>query len=58
MQISWCKDESYTELTTNLLDLVQKWLAECSTKEEVLEKLVIEQFLNHTPEDVRVWVRE
>ena len=53
-----CKDESYTELTTNLLDLVQKWLAECLTKEEVLEKLAIEQFLNHAPEDVRVWVQE
>ena len=49
-----CKDESYIELTTSVLDLVQKWLAECSTKEEVLEKLAIEQFLNHAPEDVRV----
>ena len=40
------------------MDLVKKWLAECSSKEEVLEKLAIEQFLNHAPEDVRIWVRE
>ena len=46
------KGESFAELATSLMDLVKKWLAECSSKEEVLEKLAIEQFLNHAPEDV------
>ena len=52
------KGESYSELATSLMDLVQKWLAECKTKEEVLERMAVEQFLTNVPEDVRVWVRE
>lgn len=52
------KGESFAELATSLMDLAQKWLAECSTKEEVMERLAIEQFLTSAPENVRVWVRE
>ena len=52
------KGESFSELATSLLDLANKWLEECSTKEGVVEKLAIEQFLANAPEDVRVWVRE
>ena len=52
------KGESFSELATSLLDLANKWLEECSTKEGVVEKLAIEQFLANAPEDVHVWVRE
>ena len=52
------KGESYTELATSLVDLANRWLEECSTKAEVLEKIAIEHFLAKAPEDVRVWVRE
>ena len=52
------KGESFSVLATSLLDLANKWLEECSTKEGVVEKLAIEQFLANAPEDVHVWVRE
>lgn len=52
------KEESYSELATNLMDLCRKWLTECTTLSDVLEKLAIEQFVSTLPEEVRVWVRE
>ena len=45
-------------MATGLLDLAQRWLEECTTKDDVLEKIAIEHFLSKAPEDVRVWVRE
>ena len=32
------KEESYSELAISLLDLANRWLGECSSKEEVIEK--------------------
>ena len=52
------KEESYSELATSLLDLANRWLEECSSKEEVIEKLATEQFVTKASEDVRVWIRE
>ena len=48
------KEVSYSELATSLLDLANRWLEECSSREEVIEKLATEQ----ASEDVRVWIRE
>ena len=40
------------------MDLCWKWLTECTTLSDILEKLVIEQFVSTLPEDLRVWVHE
>ena len=52
------KGESYFELATSLMDLANRWLEDCTSKADVLEKITIEHFLAKAPEDVRVWVRE
>ena len=36
------KEETYSDLATSLLDLANRWLEECSSKEEVIEKLATE----------------
>lgn len=42
-----------------LQDLLFQWLKpEARSKEEIVEQLVLEQFLNLLPEDVQRWVRE
>ena len=51
-------DESNREMATRVMELVQKWMAECTTVQEVLEMVGTEQLLNSMGEDVRVWVRE
>ena len=51
-------EESYTNLATDLMDLGRRWLQDCKTAEDVLEKIAIEQLLSALPEEVRVWVRE
>ena len=52
------KGESYAELATSLLDLANRWLDDCISTTDLLEKVAMEQFLSKAPEDVRVWVRE
>ena len=52
------KGESYAELATSLVDLANRWLEDCSSKSDVLEKITIEHFLSKTSEGVRIWVRE
>ena len=44
--------EAYAELATRLQDLAGKWLAECDTAAAVVEKLVLEQFLDTVPVDL------
>ena len=34
-------EESYTNLATDIMDLGKRWLAECKTMQEVLEKIAI-----------------
>ena len=41
-----------------LNDLVTKWLESKKSREEVLDQIVLEQFLKTLPDDVRVLVRE
>ena len=52
------KEESCLELTTDLMDLCRKWLTEYTTLSDVLEKLVIKQFVSMLPEELRIWVHE
>ena len=52
------ESEAYVELATRLLDLAKKWLTDCSTAEAVVEKVVLEQLLDITPLDLRVWLCE
>ena len=56
---AWRKDgESYTELAVRLEDLVHKWTSGCTSMEEILEKVLIEQILTMMPSDLRIWVSE
>ena len=50
--------EAFRELATRLQDLARKWTRECTTVEELLEAIVVEQLIHTLPEDIRVWVRE
>ena len=54
-----CKDgEPYIELATRMSDLFRKWTADCSTLEQMTEKLLIEQLLETMPVDLRVWLSD
>ena len=46
--------ESPQELITRLTDLATRWTKGCTSKEELLDLMVREQFLSILPEDVRV----
>ena len=50
--------ETYGELVARLHDLASKWTAECSTVEEVVEKLVVEQLATTMPTDLRIWLAQ
>ena len=50
--------ESYSELVVRLEDLGHKWMAGCTTLEEVMEKVLMEQLLTTMPNDLRIWVAE
>ena len=45
-------------LATDVKDLGRRWLADCKTFSDALEKLCIEQVLTTLPDAIRVWVRE
>ena len=50
--------ESSRELVARLDDLAAKWLKSCKTPEEVKDRIVLEQFLNTLPEEVKIFVKE
>ena len=50
--------ETNRELVNRLDDLVNKWMQECKTIEEVKDEVIREQVVNSVPEDVRIWVKE
>ena len=52
------RDKSYTELATGLLHLANRWLDECKMKEEVVERIATEQFLEKTPEEIQIWAKD
>ena len=52
------KEESNKELVTRLHDFAVKWLMEKKTREEVVDHIILEQFLKTLPDDVRVFVQE
>ena len=41
-----------------MTDLLSKWTKECTTVEEIWQKVATEQLLNTLPGDVRIWVSE
>ena len=52
------KEESNRELVARLNDLATKWLKSKKSREEVVDQIILEQFLKTLPDDVRVFVRE
>ena len=50
--------ESYTELATRLSTLANTWLTGCDSASAVIEKLVVEQFLDVVPSELRIWLCE
>ena len=42
----------------DLWDLAAKWMKSCKTVEELQDLVVLEQFINALPEEIRVWVKE
>ena len=46
------EQEAYSEHATRLQDLAKKWLSECDAVQKVLEKVVLEQFLDTLPGDL------
>lgn len=51
-------EESNRELVARLNDLAGKWMKSFETREDLLDQVVLEQFLRTLPEEVRVFVRE
>ena len=50
--------ETYVELMVQLRDLANKWMRDCESVEAVIEKLVVEQFMDGLPPQLRVWMTE
>ena len=46
------------ETPTRIKDLAEKWLKTTTTKEEVIDAVVKEQFIEVLPEEAKVWVKE
>lgn len=51
-------EESNRELVTRLSDFAVKWLKGYKSREEVLDQVILEQFLKTLPDDIRVFVKE
>ena len=43
---------------TAIMDLLRKWIRECTSMEEAMEVGAVEQMLNSLPAEMRVWVCE
>ena len=51
-------NETYVELIVRLRDLANKWMRDCKSVEAVIEKLVVEQFMDGLPPQLCVWMLE
>ncbi|XP_019856123.1 PREDICTED: zinc finger and SCAN domain-containing protein 31-like [Amphimedon queenslandica] len=45
-------------MLTPITDLADKWLVSCTTREKVIDCVILEQFVNVLPEEARTWVKE
>ena len=54
----WKEQEAYSKHATRLQDLAKKWLSECDSVQKMLERVVLEQFLDTLPGDLRIWLCE
>ena len=52
------KEESNRELVVRLQDLQSKWMREYETVQDISNAIVMEQFLNTVPREVRIWLLE
>ena len=50
--------ESFRELAVCLMDLSKKWTKDCNTIEDIREAVVVEQFINILPDNMRIWIKE
>ena len=51
-------EELYVDLVVNLRDLASKWLWGCKTIEKVVEKIVVEQFIEGLPPALKISLEE
>ena len=51
-------NETYVELMVMLRNLANKWMRDCKSVEAVIEKLVVEQFMDGLPPQLHVWMLE
>uniref|UniRef100_A0A1X7VUY5 CCHC-type domain-containing protein n=1 Tax=Amphimedon queenslandica TaxID=400682 RepID=A0A1X7VUY5_AMPQE len=52
------RTEAPFEMLTQITDLADKWLVSCTTREEVIDCVILEQFVNVLPKEARTWVKE
>ena len=52
------ENETPVELVIRVRDLAEKWLKDCGSRHAVIDAVVMEQFVDVLPDDVRVWVKE
>ena len=50
--------EMQTELVIRLKDAARNWMKKCTTREELFDAVVLEQFVNTLEPAARVWVKE
>ena len=51
-------EETHRQLAIRMGDLVNKWLKDISTVEQIKDAVVLEQFLNCLSSPIRVWIKE
>ena len=51
-------NETYVELMVRLWDLANKWMWDSEFVEAMIEKLVVEQFMDGLPPHPHVWMQE
>ena len=52
------ENETPVELAICIKDLAERWLKDCLNRQDVVDVVLKEQFLDALPEEVRIWVKE